>query len=65
MNATILFAAFTLEGVSWLWLLLVIAGAAFLVWTYRGIFQRSGRGLSWWLMGLRGTGLLVLVLMLA
>jgi hypothetical protein len=69
MTSTILFAAFRLEGVSWrwgwLWVLLVLAGAAFLYWTYRGIFMRSGRDLSWWLMALRGVGLLLLVLMLA
>jgi hypothetical protein len=62
-------AGVAFEGVSGLWgpvwLLLVVAGAAFLVWTYRGIFLRSGRGLSWALMVLRGTGLLLLVLALA
>jgi uncharacterized membrane protein len=68
-TSTILFAAFRLEGVSWrwswLWLLLILAGAAFLVWTYSGIFQRSGRHTTWWLMGLRAAGLLLVVLMLA
>ena len=60
-----------LDGVvpSWwgraLWLLLIAAGAAFLVWTYHGIFQRSQRRLTWWLLGLRSFGLLVLVLILA
>ncbi len=68
-TTAILFAQFRLEGVSlrwaWLWLLLVLGGAAFLYWTYRSIFQRSGRDLSWGLMTLRGVGLLLLVLMLA
>jgi uncharacterized membrane protein len=63
----VLYAA--LEGVSprwwWLWLVLIVAGAGFLFWTYRGIFQRSGRNLTWALMLLRGAGLLLLVLALA
>jgi uncharacterized membrane protein len=57
------------EGVSpswwWLWPLLFVAGAGFLAWTYHGIFQRSERRLTWWLMGLRGLGLFLLVLILA
>src|SRR5262249_37948271 len=65
----ILLASFTLEGVSarwaWMWLLLVLGGAAFLWWTYHGIYQRTSRRLAWWLMALRGLGLLLLVLMLS
>ncbi len=57
------------EGVSpswwWLWPILLLAGAGFLAWTYHGIFQRSERRLTWWLLGLRGLGLLLLVLILA
>jgi hypothetical protein len=68
-TSAILLADFRLEGVHWPWALAwgvgILAGAAFLYWTYRGIFQRSGRDLSWWLMALRGAGLLLLVLMLA
>jgi hypothetical protein len=63
-----LFAALQLEGARGLWavvwLILVLAGAAFLYWTYRGIFQRSERRLTWWLLLLRGAGLLMLILML-
>jgi hypothetical protein len=69
MASAMLFAVFRLEAVSlrwaWLWVLVILAGAAFLYWTYRGIFERSGRDLSWWLMALRGVGLLLLLLMLA
>src|SRR4051812_45845419 len=70
MTTTILFGAWRLEGLSgWgfiLWGLLFLFGSAFLVWTYRGIYERSGRRpLTWWLLGLRGAGILVLVLMLA
>jgi len=50
---------------AWIWLLVVIAGGWLLVGTYRGIFQRSERKLTWWLMGLRGAALLALVLALA
>lgn len=63
------FAAFRLEGVApgwaWLWLVLLVAGAAMLYSAYRGIFQRSERALTWWLMLLRGAGLVLLVLALA
>jgi hypothetical protein len=64
-----LLAAIHLEGVApghgWLWLVLGLAGAVFLVWTYLGIFQRSERRLTWLLLGLRGVGLVLLVLILA
>jgi hypothetical protein len=57
------------EGVSpswwWLWVLLILAGALFLFRTYHGIFQRSERRLTWWLLALRGLGLLLLVLILS
>jgi hypothetical protein len=65
------FAAFRFEAFSPLWraallVLLVVAGAAFLFWTYWGIYRRSGgRRLAWWLLGLRCVGLLLLLLMLA
>jgi hypothetical protein len=68
-TSAVLFAGFQLDAVSWgwswAWGLLVLAGGAFLAWTYQGIFQRSGRALAWWLFGLRAAGLLLLVLMLA
>src|SRR5262249_32434691 len=56
-----------LEGVGhpWLWAALLAGGAALLIATYRDIFRRSGRRLSWALMLLRGAGLLALVLALA
>ncbi len=50
---------------AWLWLALGAAGAWLLFVTYRGIFERSERRLAWWLMVLRGAGLLALVLALA
>src|SRR5262249_15899604 len=57
------------EGVSpswwWLWPLLVVGGAFFLFWPYPGIFQRSEPRLTWWLLALRGLGLLLLVLILS
>ncbi len=64
-----LFAGFVLEGVSpswwWLWVVLSLVGAAFLAWTYHGIFQRSERRLTWALLLLRATGLVLLILALA
>lgn len=64
-----LFGLWTLEGTrpgwGWLWLVLLVGGAACLVLTYRGIFQRSERRLTWGLMALRGAGLLALFLALA
>jgi len=66
---SLLLADLHFEGVSpswwWLWPILLVAGAGFLAWTYHGIFQRSERRLTWWLLGLRGLGLLLLVLILA
>jgi hypothetical protein len=64
-----LFGSVTFDGVAprwwWLWLVLIVAGAGFLYWTYRGIFQRSERRLTWALLVLRAAGLLMLVLALA
>jgi len=67
MNVGPLFATLRFESVTnpWLWSLLTALGAAFLVWTYRGIYQRSGRRLIWGMMLLRGAGLAALVLALA
>lgn len=67
MTGTVVFATLRFEGVShpWLWLLLVALGAAFVAWTYRGIYLRSERRLIWGLMLLRGAGLVLLVLALA
>ncbi|MBP87061.1 MAG: hypothetical protein CMJ64_10155 [Planctomycetaceae bacterium] len=60
-------ASLEFEGVrhSWLWIILIIAGAGVLYWTYREIFQRSERRVTWGLMALRAAGLLGLVLALA
>jgi uncharacterized membrane protein len=56
-----------LEGIAhpWLWVSGMVAGGALLLATYRGIFLRSKRALTWVLMGLRGLGILTLVLALA
>ncbi|MEA3366445.1 MAG: glutamine amidotransferase [Candidatus Hydrogenedentes bacterium] len=48
-----------------LWLLLAAASGWVLYVTYRGIFKRSERRTAWWLMALRGFGLLALVVALA
>ncbi len=50
---------------SWLWLVLLPAGAVLLFFTYHGIFQRSERRLTWVLLLLRGAGVLALVICLA
>ncbi len=59
-----LFALLRFEGVAhpWAWLILLIAGAAFLAWTYHEIAQRAERRLCLGLMVLRAAGLLALVL---
>jgi len=59
--------AFRFENVAhaWIWLILVGVGICVLFRTYRGIFRRSERRLTWWLMGLRAAGLLAIVLALA
>ena len=49
----------------WLWGLLILAGVVLLYATYRDIFRRSERRLTWWLMALRGLGLFFLLLALA
>ncbi|MDP6553720.1 MAG: glutamine amidotransferase [Pirellulaceae bacterium] len=60
-------ASIEFDGVrhGWLWLVLIIAGAGVLCWTYRGIYLRSGRNVTWGLMALRAAGLLALVLAIA
>jgi uncharacterized membrane protein len=64
-----LFASLRLEGLAggwfWPWLALIAGGGAFLFWTYRGIYRRSGRKLAWGLLALRCLGLLLLAMMLA
>jgi uncharacterized membrane protein len=50
---------------AWVWLALIAIGAWVLFATYRSIFERSERRLTWGLMGLRGAGLLALVVALA
>jgi uncharacterized membrane protein len=62
-----IFAGFHFANVdhAWLWVLGVAGGVAILFATYRGIFQRSERRLTWLLMGLRAVGLLALFLALA
>ena len=60
-------ATFQFDNVThaWLWLLLLAGGGWALFTIYRGIFQRSERRLTWWLMALRGAGLVALVVALA
>jgi hypothetical protein len=66
-NPSALLATLRFDSVEhpWLWIVLLLAGACILGATYRGIFQRSERRLTWVLMGLRAVGLLALVLALA
>src|ERR1700737_4577978 len=45
---------------AWFWVLLLLAVLAVLVSTYAGIYRRSGRRLTWWLLGLRLAGVAVL-----
>ncbi len=61
---TSLFASLEFEGVNhaWLWWLLIAAGGCVLYAAYRGILLRTERRFAWVLMGLRGAGLLALVL---
>lgn len=49
----------------WLWVVLAVAGGWLLVSTYRDIFRRSENRLTWFLLGLRGVGLLALLVALA
>ncbi len=67
--STILFAVFRFEGVSWLWswlwLLVHPRRCCLSVLELSRHLPALRRNLSWWLMGLRGTGLLLLLLMLA
>jgi hypothetical protein len=69
MTLPSILAAFEFEGITWPWALVwgipVALGIGVLIWTYHDIFRRTGRALVWWLLGLRGLGLLLLVLMLA
>ena len=60
-------AALEFEGVrhSWLWVILIAAGAGVLYWTYRDIFLRTQRRVTWGLMALRAAGLLGLIVALA
>ncbi|MBB73892.1 MAG: hypothetical protein CMJ75_05190 [Planctomycetaceae bacterium] len=60
-------ATLQFEGIQhgWMWVLLVTLGAAFMAWTYREIFVRTQRRLTWALLGLRLVGLLALLLALA
>ena len=59
-------AKLTLENFNppWFWALVIIASLAILVVTYRGIYQRSGRRLTWLLFGLRVVGVLALLVAL-
>ncbi|MBQ18399.1 MAG: hypothetical protein CMJ65_14880 [Planctomycetaceae bacterium] len=58
---------FHLQNVNsgWLWLLGIAVGAGLLFYAYRSIFRRTERRLTWLLLGLRGAGILALLLALA
>ena len=58
---------FQLENVGsvWPWLLGIVAGAALLFAVYHSIFLRTEHRLTWVLLGLRGVGILALLLALA
>ncbi|HET6883221.1 MAG TPA: glutamine amidotransferase, partial [Pirellulales bacterium] len=60
-------SAIELENVrhAWLWLAMLAVGLLLLAATYRGIYQRSGERLAWWLMALRTAGLVALIVALA
>lgn len=48
----------------WFWLLLVCGALLVLYLTYRGIYRRSGRRLTWALMAMRALGVLALLISL-
>jgi uncharacterized membrane protein len=56
-------ATFMLENFdpAWLWGAVVVVSLACVVFTYMGIYQRSGRRLTWLLMGLRAAGVIGLL----
>jgi len=47
---------------AWFWLLVLVFALALLVSTYAGMYRRSGRRLAWLLLGLRVTGVALLLL---
>ena len=49
---------------AWFWIGLCILSVVVLVLTYRGIYQRSGRKLTWALFGLRLIGVIALLISL-
>ena len=55
---------FQFENVSsiWPWLLGIVAGGALLFAVYHSIFLRTAHRLTWVLLGLRGVGILALLL---
>src|ERR1700678_1776944 len=48
----------------WFWALVALAAVAVLGLTYRGIYQRSGKRLTWALFGLRLLGVIALLIAL-
>jgi len=48
----------------WFWVLLIVVSLVSLALTYRGIYQRSGRKLTWMLLTMRVLGVLVLLVAL-
>lgn len=66
MSGTV-FAALELQNVhhAWPWLLLVLAVLAILAYTYRDIYERSGKRLTWGLAALRAGAVILLITALA
>ncbi len=66
MSAHVL-ATLELQNVqkAWPWLLLLLAVLALLAYTYRGMYERSGKRLTWGLAALRGGGVALLIAALA
>ncbi|MCL6504031.1 MAG: hypothetical protein K6T86_15210 [Pirellulales bacterium] len=63
----LILAALELENVhrGWLWALLALAALALLAYTYRSIYDRTGKRLTWLLAVLRAAALALLMLALA
>lgn len=66
VSALTILADLTFDNIDppWFWALLAVASIAILVLTYKGIYRRSGRQLTWLLLGLRIVGVLALLVAL-
>lgn len=65
-DSSLNFAALTFDNADplWFWALLAIAALALIAYTYRSIYKRSGRKLTWLLFGLRTFGVFAVMLAL-